>query len=43
MLCKSTLPASPAGKYPIDIAPGTLAARDDTFSFKDGVLTITAP
>ena len=33
--------ASPAGEYPIDIASGTLAARDYTFTLKNGTLTIT--
>jgi len=31
---------SPAGTYPITPALGTLAARDYTFAFKDGTLTV---
>ena len=33
--------ASPVGTYPITVALGTLAARDYTFTFVDGTLTVT--
>jgi hypothetical protein len=39
-LSTSATTASPAGSYPITVAPGTLAAANYTFTFVNGTLTV---